>query len=277
MTPIEEIIQFISGEMKPEQERIFNERLASDPDLLKEYQTIKRIWEHTKENLTLKNLPETASREEHLTAVLAAIDIEKYNTPASADDEIAFKETLKQIVDPEEASETTDRKRSLFNYRMGLLLAACITLLLVIFLPEKNMQELAGMYYDPVSNPLLDMGSTRNSSEVPQAYLLFRDGRFDAAKAAFESAGTGADMAPMEKLFYAISCFETEKSEKSLVLLKESAASQDHQVAYHASWYLALIYLQTGAPELAMPWLVKTANSDGIYQQKARKLIRKTE
>ncbi|MEX0982756.1 MAG: hypothetical protein WD577_11695 [Bacteroidales bacterium] len=277
MNNIERIIRYLSNEMEKEEQQNFKELLASDPDLMEEYRSILRIWEIAKEKLTLDDLPEGEDREELIAAVIAASDVQFYGTGESAEDELNFQSRLKEII-AEKDSEKNKKPGNSFplNYKTGLLLAAAIALLFLIFRPSVNLKEQAISYYDPSNDPLLELYSLQTRSDDSKALQMVKQRKYETARNFFETNQETINQNDVAALFYAVTCYETGNRGKAFDLLTELSGSGQEDVSYHATWYLALFYIDQDQKEMALPYLERLSEKEGIFKQKTRKLIRKS-
>ena len=274
MNNIERIIKYLSNEMDVEEKRLFKERLSSDSDFMEEYRSIRRIWDITKEKLTLKELSDIEQREELIAGVTAAHDISLYGTERRSDKEKSFQAQLEEIMTQRPSDKSVHRKKYLrLYYKSGLLIAAAITLLLLIFRPSSDLQEIALSYYDPSNDPLLELYTQQTRSQNLKALHFFREGKYEAARHYFIDNQPPADQNDVTALFYAITCYETGEADLATELLHHLLSTGENDIAYHAKWYLALIYIIQEQQLMALPYLHQISEMEGVFRQKAEKLI----
>lgn len=277
MNNIERIIKYLSNEMDAEEQRLFKERLSSDSGFKEEFRSIRRIWDITKEKLTLKGLSEVDKREELIAAVIAAHDISFYGTERKSDREKSFQAQLEEIMNQRPTNKGVHRRANYrIYYKAGLLVAAAITLLLLILRPSSDLQEVALSYYDPSNDPLLELYTQQTRSQNMKALHFFREGKYETARYYFEENQPPAEQNDVTALFYAISCYETGEADMAVELLHRLLEAGEDAIAYHAKWYLALIYISQDQQIKALPHLNELSEMEGIFSQKAGKLIRKS-
>ncbi len=278
MNNIEPIIKYLSNEMEAEEQQNFENLLASDPDLMEEYRSILRVWEITKEKLTLDDLPEGEDREELIASIMAAYDVQHYGSGESTEDERNFKSRLKEVMADKDSEKNKKTGNSFpLNYKTGLLLAAAIALLFVIFRPSENLNELAISYYDPSNDPLLELYSLQTRSDDTKALQLVKQRDYETARDLFETNQETINDNSGAALFYAITCYETGDPGKAFDLLTELSRSAQEDVSYHATWYLGLFYIDQNKKERALPYLERLSEKEGVFKRKAQKLIRKSD
>lgn len=278
MTHTDKIIQYLSGEMDQDEKQQFEKLLASDPDLEDEYRSVRSVWELTKEKLTLQELPDTESREAYIASVVAAHDIETYGNRKYTEEEKKLRDKIEEIGSQVQPDSSLPKKRKIRPDRgMILLLAACVALLLLVTWPDRGVSDLAASYYNPQKDVLIEQMVSRTGGTEHKAIDHFRNGRFKAAKNAYESMEQLPGDESVSRIFYAVSCFETGNTPRAVDLLEVMASESLPPLSVHAAWYLSLIHLQSGNREAALPYLVTLSNMEGMYQDKATRLIRKSK
>lgn len=280
MSNIKKIIRYISGEMEREEQEQFREQLSSDSGLMEEYRSVSSIWEMTKEKLTLTNLPDGKKRDELIAAVIAEHDIATYGTGISSEKESAFQSKLENIMSrqPSEQNRSPAKRPWPFYGAAALLMAAAIALMVIIFIPKSDLNELAFSYYDPVNDPLIELYTSQTRSQEIKALDLFKEGRYEAARLSFENdLPSGKHDDDIISLFYAITCYETGEPIKALELLEELSESSSDTVSYHAKWYLSLIYIMQDQKNKAQLSLEELAEKDGWNRKKVKMLLNRSD
>ena len=184
---------------------------------------------------------------------------------------------MKEIMAEKHSEKNKKHRNSLpLNYKTGLLLAAAIALLFLIFRPSVNLNELAISYYDPTNDPLLELYSLQTRSDDTKALQLVKQRKFETARDFFETNQETINQNSVAALFYAITCYETGEPGKAFDLLIQLSKSGQKDVSYHATWYLALFYIGQNQKEMALPYLNRLSDKEGVFKHKARKLIRKS-
>jgi hypothetical protein len=278
MNNIERIIKYLSNEMDAEEQRLFKEQLSSDSDFMEEYRSIYRIWEIAKEKLTLEELSELDEKEELIAAVIAAHDVSLYGSDRTSEKEKAFQAQLEEIMKKRPSDRGAHRKKNIqLYYLSGLLAAAAITILILVFRPSTDLQETALSYYDPSNDPLLELYAQQTRSQNLKALHLFKEGNYESARYYFEENQPLIEQNDITSLFYAITCYETGEADMAEELLHHLLIAGEDSIAYHAKWYLALIYISQDQQEMALPYLHEISETEGIFRQKAEKIIKKSD
>ncbi|MDF1570024.1 MAG: hypothetical protein P1P82_00185 [Bacteroidales bacterium] len=299
MNNTDKIITYLSGEMKQGEADQFDLLRSSDPELENAFQSIKKIWEITRENLMLEDLPEEKIRDQLIAEVMAHHDIERYRNLAPTKKTKAFRSALEKaeaaMHDPK---KNQDSRSWWFHLPTILLAAASLVLLFLVLRPSADLRELAIAYYDPAGSELASRHAFKTRSNEAMALQFFRDRNYKAARYYFEIDMQTIGNDPMARLFYGISCHETGDPEKAIAVLKELATSaatgeagssgqtesflqsdssrQTHTAAYHAKWYLSLILVNEGKTEDAIPFLIDLSRTEGPFNKKSTRLLRKT-
>lgn len=276
------IITYLSGEMEQEEIKRFELLRSSDPELENEFQSIQKIWEITRENLKLEDLPEEKIRDQLIAEVMAHHDIGRYRNQKRSKKAEDFRLALERAEAATQQQDTQQHSRSKwFTYPTILLAAASLVLLFMVLRPSTSLQELALSYYDPAGSELASQHAFKTRSNEARALQFFRDRNYDAARYYFEVDMPAIRYDPMARLFYGISCQETGNTEQAVAVLEALAfsdnAKRTDSAAYHAKWYLSLILLKEGRTEEAIPLLVDLARTEGPFNKKSTRLLRKIE
>jgi hypothetical protein len=288
MNNTDKIITYLSGEMEQSEADQFDLLRSTDPELENAFQAIRKIWEMTRENLMLEDLPEENIRDQLIAEVMAQHDIEQYRNSTPSKKTAAFRSALEKaeasMQEPENKKDSRPGRISLLTI---LLAAASLVLLVLVLHPATDLRELAVSYYDPAGSELASQHAFKTRSNEAQALLFFRDGDYKAARYYFESDPDAIADDPMALLFYGISCHETGDTEKAVAILQklaipgtsgqESSPGRTDTVSYHAKWFLSLILVNEGKTEEAIPYLVDLSRTEGPFNKKSTRLLRKTE
>lgn len=282
MNNIEKIITYLSGEMEREEVNRFDLLRATDPELENEFQSVRKIWEITRENLMLEDLPEEKIRDQLIAEVMAHHDILQYRNSTSSKKSKSFRAALEKAGKEIQQEKIQQHSRSKwFNIPTILLAAASLALLFLVLRPSTSLEELALSYYDPAGEPLAAQHDFKTRSNEARALQFFRDRNYNAARYYFQIDTDAVAGDPMVRLFYGISCYETGDMQKALSLLEPLAVSDSsgptEPAAYHAKWYVSLILLKEGRAERAIPYLVDLSRSEGSFKKKSTRLLRKIE
>jgi tetratricopeptide (TPR) repeat protein len=277
MSNIKNIIRYISDEMEREEHEQFRKQLSSDSVLMEEYRSVLRIWEMTKEKLTLTDLPDIAQREELIAAVIAEHDIATYGTGITSEKESAFQLKLKNIMSGQPSKKSrSPAKRPWRLYGTAALLMAASIAFMVIIIPKTNLKNLAYSYYDPANDPLLELYTFQTRSQDIKAIGFLKEGRYEDARTNFENIISSGEDDEIILLFYAITCYETNEPGKAIELLEELSESSNDTVSYHAKWYLSLMYIMQDQKNRAQLSLEELAETDGWYRKKIKTLLNRS-
>jgi len=279
MSNIKNIIRYISNEMDREEKEQFRELLSSDSALMEEYRSVFRIWEMTKEKLSLADLPDDKERDALIAAIIAEHDIATYGTGISSEKESAFQSKLENIMSKQPSQKSrspSDRPWRLYG-GAALLMAAAIALMVIIIIPKSDLKNLAFSYYDPVNDPLLELYTLQTRSQDIKALGFLKEGRYEDARTNLENIISSEKEDEILSLFYAITCYETNEPGKALELLEELSESRNDTVSYHAKWYLSLIYIMQDQENTAQLRLEELAKTEGWYRKKAKILLNRSD
>ena len=284
MNKIEPIIKYLSGEMDQQEASRFDLLRSADPELEKTFQSIQKIWEITRENLMLEDLPEEKIRDQLIAEVIAQHDIEWYRNKKPSKKAETFRSSLEKAAVAADQQENIQdgRPRSKWLQTSTILLAAaCLVLLFLVLRPSTGLRELAVSYYDPAESELAAQYAFKTRSNEARALQFFRDRNFDAARYYFEIDMETIKKDPMARLFYGITCYETGDTEQAIAVLEPLARStisgSTEKASYHAKWYVSLILVNEGKTEKAIPFLIELSRTEGPFNKNSTRLLRKIE
>lgn len=266
------IIRFLSGEMDPEEKRQFEASRDKDPELREAFEKISGIWDLARESLNIDGKPLHTGRDELVAWVIATLDREEYAVSDDPARERAFRKKMEKIMEQPPEKNRIIRHPGVTRF---LLAAAAVALLLVLFMPQRSMEQLAAGYYDPAGDPLFCSYDSRTAAQE-QGVMLVKDGLYAQARALFEADPGTPDLQTASGIAYAISCYETGDSALALSILTELATGKRTMLAMHAGWYISLYLLESGRSEEAIPYLVAIAADEGAFSRKAAKILRKS-
>jgi hypothetical protein len=276
------IIKYLSGEMQQDEIQRFDLLRSTDPELEHEFQSIQKIWEIMRVNLMLEDLPEEKIRDKLIAEVMAHQDIERFRNQQLSKKAAAFRSALiKAEAATKQPWEVQNSRSKWFRTPTILLAAASLALLFLVLRPSTSLQELAHSYYDPAGSELASQHAFKTRSNEARALQFFRDRNYDAARYYFEVDMNVLREDHMARLFYGISCQETGDTDKAIAVLQALALTDDTSslapAAYHAKWYLSLILVNEGRTEEAIPLLVELSRTEGAFNKKSTRLLRKIE
>jgi hypothetical protein len=276
MNNTEEIIRYIVQDMEEKELDQFKLMLETDPLFRKKYEDVLEIWKLLQKELRIESIEEYPDRETYIAEIIAAIDVADYGGRPSSIKEEEFRNTLKSIVDHgSETDENNKSKKNLSTRNYSLIFLAAAAILMFFIFPNRNLTDLTVSYYSPskINYTSLEIEASRSDNIL--AIQLFREGRYEAARKAFEPWNDTIEVDPLEKFIYAITCYETGDLNICIEILKSLIDSNKSEIAYEAKWYTALIYLKEGKPEKAKVYLKQIESTKGAYQAKSKKLIRR--
>lgn len=278
MKNIEKIIKYLSGEMLPDESKKFMQEVTGDVDFRSEFESVSLIWKELKNQLTLKDGPESTDREAFITEVLAEHDLQFYKQEPESKKELEFRKKLERVMNEIPESETKKRR---FNPRIlsmiSMAAAAAIIAFVVILNPPPDLYELTGQYYQPSSDEVFESISSTSRSGVGSAMTFFKQGDFEKAQSlSFSEMQKYPDIGEL-RLLYALSCYELGDQKAAEANLNAITQRHEGGIDETARWYLALIQISVDMEQEANLILKDLIAAESSYQKQAQKLLRKIE
>ena len=249
MDAYELIEKKIDGELSPEEEERFAERLRDEPDFARRYQlyqeAIAGLREHYKQSLR------------H--------ELETHASPAP----------LAEALEP---TRPTARV-GLLGYWPIAVAAALMAIALGIgwFWPlsSASPEKVAEQFYTVYPGEAIVRGANEAIAR-DSAQLLYQQQRYAAAIPYWQQLAPTEDHAQVA-LWLGHCYWQTKQLSSALESFRTASQSDDAIVRQHGTWYLALTYLRRGDTEAALPLLRRMQQEGSIYQREVEELLTKVE
>jgi hypothetical protein len=280
---IRNIIRYLSGELSRTEQVDFERNLKEEPALYEEFKRVSEIWDRLSRKLKLSGDKGTAGREEIIATIMAAYDVERLGGAATSKQEKKFERALKEAMDAnsdplDQAYEADthrqhNRRRSIRLLTFATLAsAAVVSLLLVLFYPEKDLDYLVTSYYHPAEDLIPEHFDPHVRSGTGNAVIHFASGDYTGALDWFKKDTASLSGDPFLQTLYAISLVETGFSDRGLELLEQVSEGYGSSQSLDAAWYRALLLIRSGNGIIALPVLDSIIENRGYHAPAARKL-----
>lgn len=174
---------------------------------------------------------------------------------------------------------STARIVSLFSEKgyatAGIAAAIVLTLvvgtLLIFGLQDKNPQNLFASYYQPDDAVMIvRSGSNPEDIDLKEALLAYHEKNYDNAIELLDKQENNI----LAKYYLGLSYLETDKISKAISTFKAIIDHNNNLFVEQAEWYLALCYVKNDQEEEAKIWFEKIANSESIFNDKAKRVLK---
>jgi hypothetical protein len=241
MSNVDLFIAYHSGELKEQEARILEERLATDPALKKEYQAFNEVYTLIRDQLQ--------KRDEH-----------------------AFRTRLLEAMERNDPPPARNARyhRSYLYYLVPL--AGAIALLIALMFSGRNPDRLVSRFYHPERDQvLLAMNQvTRGASD--QGVSLFREGKFKACMDEMNGQLKRDPGNNLALLYYLLASMEIDMEEIGLRKFEDTTLSGTGQLEQSVIWYATLAMVKSGRTEDAAENLETLVNGAGPYHPDAVRL-----
>lgn len=134
-----------------------------------------------------------------------------------------------------------------------------------------NKDSLYSNFYDPEEAiTIVRSGGNTEDITLKEAMMAYQDKNYESAIELFSKEPQNN----LAKFYMGLSYMETGSSEKAIELFNELIKHQENLFVEQAEWYLALSYLKINDYDNAKTLLSKIANSENIYQNDAKKILK---
>jgi len=241
MNNVDLIIKYLSGEMSKEEARSFEEDLAAGQGLKEEFDEVSVAYKLIRDQLQKK-------------------------------DEEEFKSRLLEVMGQPVSGEKLPGRSVLSRWYFLLAMAACLTLLLTIFLPQKSGEKLFSKYYHPDDDWIVLAYEQGTRGKAESGITHYQLGHFPESMEIMWEIIEQEPENQMALLYYLLSSIEVEKQDQAIEKMAAQNLSHNHQLGQALSWYTALALIKSGRPEEAIVYLHPLIQQQGPYQAEARRL-----
>lgn len=246
----EEIRSYIQGKMTSEEAAAFEEKLAKDENLRREYQNIREVGH-------------AVTKVHSIEAIRASIKADEGKvtepSPSLESDLLNLEEEL-DLLDATEDKQKKSSKVVQMNFtRIAASLAVAASLAFAVIIPVNRYQlRESGYNYAPsVLKGQLFRGDSDNL--VEEAITSYNKGQYRDAETKLEQA--------IKELDESISQLGDSDTD---IMNKLTLSSEKHE----AEWYCALSYMKDRKINKAKRLLKRIAKSGGIHQEEASRILK---
>ncbi len=245
MKDLEQLVQFLDGELNEVEKQQLIEKLKNNPGLSEKLDLIKDF--------------DALTGDKQLSG---------------------FEDTLKEVeVDFMKRKQATSRLQLKFWMQVAaavLILISAATYFLVI--KEKtspSADSLYASYYQKLPADYATRSNENGNDLFINAIKLYNENRYDEAISIFNKIIQADPSNNAARLFLGICYTETNNFQKASGLFNDILIKHDPIFEEHAAWYLSLCYIKTKKPDLAKPLLNNLVETRSFYVGKASELLRK--
>jgi tetratricopeptide (TPR) repeat protein len=240
------ISRYLAGELEPSELNRFEEALITDPELQQEFDLYREVEE-------------------------AIADTEVLDLRAQLDD---LHEELIPSLQKQQAKAPAKR---VLRYAVAASVAVVISLgTYGLFFKKVTNNKLVTQFYKPYDVTLVNRSEvTEVGHLLAEASFLYENNQYREAISVFRQV---LEMEPtsIESEFYCgISFFELKEYSQADKALTKVVAHNDNLYIEQADWYLGFCYLMMEEKDKARKQFEKLAANEGIYQEKALKIVKK--
>jgi len=273
MKYVDQILDYLAGELNPENKDQFEKDLLLNKEMKKEFDTIQLIEEKLKE-IYHTDIRNNTDRLKALLEILYDDDLRKYSGPPESPEENELIRNIQQSMEHHKPA----RKNSGLNFSIVLTvisIAAAITLALIFSFHKPSDNKLFAQYFKPQKDMTLIslMESTRG--DVNPGILLYFNGHYKESIEYLKTDLLNADPAIDIRLFYLLSCLEINCGEDLSELLKTDTLEYETEIEQAFLYYSSLYMLHNeniDGASIRLKYLTKKRNS---YYWRVKRLLRK--
>lgn len=242
---IEKIEKYLDRELKAEDLRDLEDQMKIDPDFAKNVQLNKELNQAVMEKDVMKLRGQLQSiHEKHIDRRnLAGKVIKLFEEKTYATSGIAA----------------------------AIVLALVVGALLIFGVQNQSADNLFASYYQPDEAVMIvRSGSNPEDIDLKEALLAYHEKNYDNAIALLDKQDNNI----LAKYYLGLSYLETDRIDKAINTFKSIIDHNKNLFVEQAEWYLALCYVKNNQEEEAKIWFEKIADSESIFKEKAKRVIK---
>jgi len=241
MNYVDLILKYLSGELGPDETKSFEEALASNADLKKEFEEISAAHGLIRDQLQKR-------------------------------DELSFRQKLGEAMDHEPPPSALPRNGFRPWWYLILGVAATVAILLAVFLNPPGKEKILNRYYVPEQDPVLLAYQQETRGEQETGVVLFRNGNYREAMIILEEAISEDPDNKVLLLYHLLSAMELNRETKSIDLVMEANLEPTQITDQALAWYATLALIKTDRQVEALGMLGPLTEVPGPYHSPAEKL-----
>ena len=241
MNRVDQIIQYLSGEMSPAESKQFEEALSRDSGLKETYDQVSLAWELIGDQLKQQ-------------------------------DEEAFLTRLREVMEQPGSARAPAGREKRPGWQYLIPAAATVALVLAIFMGDRGGKDPYDRFCHPSSDPVLQAILLETRGDAGSATALYSGGSFEAA---YLKTSGQLDADPMNRqalLIHLLSAMELGRTSEALGQIEGKENGQGQPLDQALGWYTVLALLKTGDQGDAMLTLERLLMNPGPYERDAHKL-----
>jgi len=242
---IEKIEKYLDRELKAEDIRNIEDQMKNDPDFAKEVQLNKELSQAIMEKdvMNLRRSMQSIHEKHNNRRKLAGKVIKLFEEKTYATTSIAA----------------------------AIVLALVVGALMIFGVQNQPAENLFASYYQPDEAVMIvRSGSNPEDIDLKEALLAYHEKNYDNAIALLDKQNNNI----LAKYYLGLSYLETDKINNAITTFKAIIDHNNNLFVEQAEWYLALCYVKNDQEAEAKIWFEKIADSESIFKEKARRVMK---
>ena|GEM_PF-1924790 len=243
--------KFLSGEMSDAERSEFLNRLASDPQLEKEF----RVWTDIDETIVAYQ-----KRED-------------------------FRKQLMNVSDEYFSTDNNKLARKISFVSKGWMkVAASFAALAIIgiaiyliFFSVPSYNEIYADLYSPLKTDVITRSSADSTDKTKKTFVLYQEGKYKECIRFINSEFSKDSLSTQLQIVLGLSYMETGDHVSAAEILEKASADKQNIMHGDCLWYLSLCYLKLEQLANCSKVLKELISTDPSYSEKARSLLDKIE
>ncbi len=241
MNNVDRIIQYLSGELTPDEKGAFEKELQSSIELREELKTVSAAYNLIRDQLWKR-------------------------------DEASFRRKLQEVMEKPPASTGSSAARRKPVWHFLLPLAAALAMLLVIFLVKPEKERIFSHFFDPLEDPVILALNQESRGGAEPGIALYNSGAYQKSLELLSEIIVKDPENQVAILFYLLASMETGREGEALKRIETLETDPTYQTGQALCWYSSLALLKLGRVEEAAAALSPLIKQPGPYRTDARRM-----
>jgi hypothetical protein len=232
--------------------------------------------------------------ESYLDGSMSQVDRERFEKSLSEDHELAselalskdvnkaildegtvhFRKVVRKII--EKKTDKANKLLQIIKYPLAAAIALLVGLSLWQVLSSKESpSELYLAFYNPYQIDLSTRSVERSADKVEIAYLLYQEGDYESSFEILKNYLNKNYDNLTAHYYLGLNAIELKLYSLAIEELQLVGQDSSTPFALHAQWYAAITYLQLNQPDKARRYLTILAETENMYSQKAKTILKK--
>jgi len=241
MSYVDLIIKYLSGDLKQDEATSFEQELATNSELKREFEEVSVAYNLIRDQLQKR-------------------------------DEESFRKKLEDAMNHEEPSAEPRSQWFRLHWFIPLAAACSLAILYIFTLHKPGDERVLSRFYDPLSDPVV-LAYNMNTRGVPEPGVIqYWEGDYRRSMEELSTRILEEKENKLLQLYYLLSAIELDRQDEALATLEFQVHDSMQLPDQALAWYTTLALFKSDRRQEALELLYTLSKQQGPYQSEAIKL-----